>query len=160
MRIMQRSSGLHLYSLYLLAAFVLGGCAQPQQSQPAPNAWDSALPHSAKGYELYSWPAEDGRGWQHVLITGTNRLKTYEEIVSAENTVDESGWVSVSASRTEGLKTLLSQLPEGESVTWIGEDWLAQMGMPAGNIRLPDNDVIDEIERYCRQVGVELSVAP
>ena len=147
-----------LLGLVPLAAFVLSGCAQPQQSQPAPNAWEGSLPHSAKGYELYSWPAEDGRGWQHLLITGTNRLKTYEEIVSAENTVDESGWVSVLADGTEGLKTLLSQLPDGESVTWIGEDWLAQSGVPHGDIRLPSNNVIDEIERYCRELGVELSV--
>ncbi|MGD9404388.1 MAG: hypothetical protein PVH95_04485, partial [Anaerolineae bacterium] len=60
MRIMQRNSGLHLYSLYLLAALALNCCAQPQ---PAPTAWEGSLPHSAKGYELYSWPAEDGWGW-------------------------------------------------------------------------------------------------
>jgi hypothetical protein len=143
-----------------LAAFVLSGCAQLEQSQAAPTVWDSALPHSAKGYELYSWPAGDGKEWQYVLITGTNRLKTYEEIVSAENAVSEIGWVRVSATATEGLKGLLSQLPDGESVTWIGEEWMEQMGVPGGNIQLPDNEVIDEIERYCRQEGVELSVAP
>ncbi|MGD8474997.1 MAG: hypothetical protein PVH59_12825 [Anaerolineae bacterium] len=157
MRIMQRNSGLHLYSLYLLAALALNCCAQPQ---PAPTAWEGSLPHSAKGYELYSWPAEDGRGWQHVLITGTNRLKTYEEIVSAENAVDESGWVSVSANGTEGLKALLSQLPDGESVTWIGGEWMEQMSVPRETIRLPDKAVIEEIERYCRDLGVELSVEP
>ncbi len=117
------------------------------------------MPHSAKGYELYSWPEEGGQEWHHVLITGTNRLKTYEEIVSAENAVDESGWVRVSAAGTEGLKALLSQLPDGESVTWVGEDWMGQMGVEWGSVRLPDKDVIDEIERYCHQAGVELSVA-
>ena len=158
MRTMQRNSGLHVCGLLLLATFVLGGCAQLRQSQPAPTVWEGSLPHSAKGYELYSWPAEGGQEWQYVLMTGTNRLKTYEEIVSAENAVDESGWVRISATGTEGLKALLSQLPDGESVTWIGSDWLEQMGMPGGSFRLPNNDVIDEIERYCRRAGVELSV--
>lgn len=43
------------------------------------------LPHSPKGYELYSWQAGDE--WRFTLITGTNRLKRYEEIVSTENLV-------------------------------------------------------------------------
>lgn len=147
-----------LLGLVPLATFVLSSCAQPQQSQPAPTAWEGALPHSAKGYELYSWPAEDGQEWQFVLMTGTNRLKTYEEIVSAENAVDESGWVRLSATGTEGLKSLLSKLPDGESVTWIGREWMEQMGVPGGSFRLPSDDVLDEIERHCRQAGVELFV--
>lgn len=149
-----------LFGLLSVAALVLSGCAQLELSQAAPTAWDSPLPHSAKGYELYSWPAQDGQQWQHVLITGTNRLKTYEEIVPAENVTSESGWVRISATGTEELKSLLSQLPPGESVTWIGGDWLEQMGSPRGTIRLPDQDVLDEIERHCRQAGVTLSVAP
>ena len=159
MRSMRPSPKMSVYGLLFVAALVLSGCTQLQQSQPAPTAWDGALPHSAKGYELYSWSVEGGQGWQHVLITGTNRLKTYEEIVSAENAVSESGWVRLSATGSEQLKALLSQLPDGESVIWIGADWLEQMGMPGGSIGLPDRDVIDEIERYCRQVGVELTVA-
>lgn len=147
-----------LFGLLSVAAFSLSSCALQQQSQAAPTAWDTALPHSAKGYELYSWPAQEGQGWQYALITGTNRLKTYEEIVSAQDDAVESGWVRFSASGVEELKALLSRLPDGESVTWLGGDWLEQMGVPRGNIRLPDKRVIDEIERHCRQVGVELSV--
>jgi hypothetical protein len=144
--------------LLFVAAFVLAGCAQLLQSPAAPTAWNSPLPHSAKGYELYSWPAEKGNAWRFSLITGTNRLKTYEEIVSAEDIVSEGGWVKISATGTEGLKALLDQLPVGESVTWNSGDWLEQVGVPAGNIRLPGEDVIDEIESYCRQLGIELSI--
>lgn len=145
--------------LLFVAAFVLAGCAQLLQSRPAPTAWDNPLPRSAKGYELYSWPAERGNGWQFTLITGTNRLKTYEEIVSAEDIVSEGGWVKVSVTGTEDLKALLGQLPTGESVTWNSGDWLERVGVPARSIRFPDEKVIDEIERYCRQLGLELSVA-
>ena len=148
-----------LPGLLFVAAFALAGCAQLLQSRPAPTVWDSPLPHSAKGYELYSWPAEEANEWRFTLITGTNRLKTYEEIVSAEDIVSESGWVKVSATGTEDLKALLSQLPGGESVTWNSGDWLEQMGVPAGSIRLPDENVIDEIESYCRQLGINLSIA-
>ena len=49
------------------------------------------LPHSLKGYELYSWE-EEGQ-WYFTLITGTNRTKTLEEITSKEDFISESGWV-------------------------------------------------------------------
>ena len=145
--------------LLFVAAFVVVGCGQLLQSQATPTAWDSPLPHSAKEYELYSWPAEQGDEWHFTLITGTNRLKTLEEIVPAENTVGESGWVRVSGMGTEELKALLGQLPKGEQVAWISEEWLEQVGVPAEKIRLPDKDVIDEIEGYCRRLGIELSIA-
>jgi len=51
------------------------------------------LPHSMKGYELYSW-LEDGQ-WHFTLITGTNRNKTVEEIGSREDVISETGWVRV-----------------------------------------------------------------
>ena len=145
--------------LLFVAALVLAGCGQLLPFQAAPTAGDGPLPHSGKGYELYSWPAEQGEEWQFTLITGTNRLKTLEEIVAAEDTAGESGWVKVSVSGTKALKAVLDQLPRGERVTWIGGEWLEQMGMPAGDIRLPDRDILDEIEGYCRQLGIELSVA-
>jgi hypothetical protein len=145
--------------LLFIAAFVLAGCGQLMQSRATPTSWDSPLPHSPKGYELYSWPAEQTNAWQFTLISGTNRLKTYEEIVSTENIVSESGWVKVSVTGTADLKALLGQLPTGESVTWNGGDWLEQMGVPAGSIQLPDEDVISEIERYGRQLGILLSVS-
>ena len=145
--------------LLFVAAFVLAGCGHLLQSRATPTAWDRALPHSGKGYELYSWTAEEGDEWRFTLITGTNRLKAYAEIVSAENTFGESGWVKVSATGAQELKALLSQIPRGESVTWISKDWLEQVGVPAGSIRLPDKDLIGEIERYCRRLGIEITIA-
>ena len=145
--------------LLFVAAFVLVGCGQLLQASATPTVWDGALPHSGKGYELYSWPAEEGNAWRFTLITGTNRLKTYEEIVSAGDMVTESGWVKVSVSGTEDLKAVLGQLPRGEVVTWISEEWLEQVGAPAGRIRLPGKDVLYEIENYCRRLGIELAIA-
>ncbi|RLC13753.1 MAG: hypothetical protein DRI57_15680 [Deltaproteobacteria bacterium] len=40
------------------------------------------LPESAKGYELYSWFSKDR--WHFTLITGTDRIKAYEEVCSDE----------------------------------------------------------------------------
>ncbi len=115
------------------------------------------LPHSPKGYELYSWQA--GGEWRFTLITGTNRLKGYEEIVSAENVVAETDWVKLSVGGTENLKAVLNRLPEGETVTWIGGRWLEAAGAPAGNIQLPGPEMIQEIERHCLDLGARLQVA-
>ncbi|HEY79044.1 MAG TPA: hypothetical protein G4O09_08030 [Dehalococcoidia bacterium] len=48
------------------------------------------LTHSMKGYELYSW--EEDNQWHFTLITGTNRTKMMEEIISREDLISETGW--------------------------------------------------------------------
>jgi len=75
------------------------------------------LPHSAKGYELYWWQ-EDGQ-WHFTLITGTNRNKSLEEIVSNENIVSEDGWVHIHVVGVEAIETVLSRLPQNEYVGWV-----------------------------------------
>jgi hypothetical protein len=120
------------------------------------------LPHSAKGYELYSWEAE--QGWQFALMTGTNRLKTYEEIVSgewipAEDIVTGSEWVALTVQGFEELKAVLSRLPQGEMVTWMGASWLEQAGLPSGDLALPGPELMEEVEGTCRELGIELQVA-
>lgn len=75
------------------------------------------LPHSAKGYELYWWP-EDGQ-WHFTLITGTNRNKSLEEIVSNVNIVSEDGWVHIHVVGVEAIETVLSRLPQNEYVGWV-----------------------------------------
>jgi hypothetical protein len=116
----------------------------------------AALPHAPKGYELYSWQA--GGAWHFTLITGTNRLKVYKEIISSEDTDGETGWVKISVQGTEDLKALLRRLPEGETVTWIGAGWLEAAGTTSGDIRLPDGETIDEIRGWCQEQGIQLSV--
>jgi hypothetical protein len=132
----------------------------------APEATVSAtaepLPPSAKGYELYSWEAD--QGWQFALMTGTDRLKRYEEIISgdripADNIVTGSEWVALSVQGIEELEVLLRRLPRGETVTWIGGGWLAQAGAPSGDLQLPGSEMMKEVERTCRGLGLELQVA-
>ena len=74
------------------------------------------LPRSMKGYELYWW-SEDGQ-WHFTLITGTNRNKSREEIVSNENIVSEDGWVHIHVVGIEAIETVLSRLPQNEYVSW------------------------------------------
>jgi hypothetical protein len=57
---------------------------------------DNPLPHSFKGYELYSWHQDNQ--WNFTLISGTDRDKTVQEIISGNNTVTEDGWVNIHVS--------------------------------------------------------------
>lgn len=136
-------------------------CPHPQPCiffgrQYTSSAYPLPLPHSMKGYDLYSW--KDGQEWYFTLITGTNRVKRYEEIVSIDSVVTGTGWVKRTGHGTENLESMLSQLPEGESVTWIGDRWLERAGAPVGKIRLPGPDVMDKIQSHCRRLAIQLQV--
>ncbi len=108
------------------------------------------LPHSSKGYELYSWE-EDGQ-WHFTLITGTNRIKTLEEITSEEDSISETGWVRIQVVGADAIKDVLSRLPEGESVFWCDE---LHIGQPTEiDIQLPPEQITDAIEKYANQCGL------
>jgi hypothetical protein len=75
------------------------------------------LPHSMKGYELYSW-SEDGQ-WHFTLITGTNRNKTLEEITSEVDIISETGWIKGTVIGVEALENVLSKLPTDEFIILV-----------------------------------------
>jgi hypothetical protein len=110
------------------------------------------LPSSLKGYELYSW--EENGQWHYTLITGTNRVKTMEEIISGEDFISEAGWVNVHVVGVDAIKDVLSRLPRGESVCWCGE---LHMGDSVGSVKLelPPKVVVDAISEYARQCGLD-----
>jgi hypothetical protein len=109
------------------------------------------LPHALKGYELYSWPV-DGE-WHFTLVTGTNRLKTVEEITQGEDLVDEEGWVRIRAAGLDQLKPVLARLPAGEPVFWVG-GWYLYFD----ELTLPPQEIITEVQAYCLDIGLVLMV--
>ncbi len=139
-----------------VSGMALSGCADPLGPGPAhiASATPAPLPRSMKGYELYSW--REGSEWRFTLITGTNRLKTYEEITTPGDTVTAEGWVKITVTGVEALKALLARLPRGEWVFWAGEAWGEQTHEGAeGNLAQPDQALVDDIARYCWQLGIE-----
>jgi hypothetical protein len=110
------------------------------------------LPPSMKGYELYSW-LQNGQ-WHFTLITGTNRNKNLEEIVTGLNTLAPDGWVKIQVSGSESLKELLSKIPLDQWVTWLSNQW------PEGQspVQIPPVDMVDSIRQYAKQIGLNLSV--
>ncbi len=78
-----------------------------------------SLPQSMKGYELYSW-SQDGR-WHFALMTGTNRNKTLEEVISSEDIVSEAGEVRIHVVGVNAAKAALGKLRTGEEVFWLAQ---------------------------------------
>jgi len=113
------------------------------------------LPHSFKGYELYSWE-EEGR-WHFTLITGTDRAKTIEEITSKGESVSETGWVKIQVVGADAINGVLSRLPEGESVFWCDELHIGQS--TETDLQLPPEEIAHAIEEHARQCGLDFVVA-
>jgi hypothetical protein len=124
---------------------------------PSPAISATPLPHSMKGYELYSWQ-EDGQ-WYFTLITGTNRIKAYEEITSYHNIVTEDDWVNIRVQGVEELKTVIGRLPKNEYVFWIVPQWLEGTEGQPKPFMFPTKDIIENIREYCIQIGVNLTVS-
>jgi hypothetical protein len=112
------------------------------------------LPHSFKGYELYSWA--DGSQWHFTLITGTNRLKTIKEITSEGDSISETGWVKIQVVGADAIKDVLSRLLEGESVFWCDELHIGQS--TETDLQLPPEQIADAIEEYAKQCGLDFVV--
>jgi hypothetical protein len=114
------------------------------------------LPHSMKGYELYSWQENDQ--WHFTLITGTNRNKTLEEIISKEGAISEDGWVQIHVVGVDAIKTVLGKLPQKEYVFWLAGLRSEQTPQNSVNITLPESQIIDTIKEYAAQCGLDLVV--
>lgn len=117
-----------------------------------PTALSDELPHSMKGYELYSWM--DNNEWHFRLITGTNRNKTWEEIVKGKDSLENM--VTVHAEGIAGITSVLSKLPENEEVFWVDGGMLDTNDVPL--IEIPGYDIVTEIENYADISGINLRV--
>jgi hypothetical protein len=136
---------------FFLLFAVLFSCDSNTPEEPATDVVDEStpLPDGFKGYELYSWEA--GGQWKFTLITGTNRNKTYDEIVSKTNVVD-GDWVKITVTGTESLKQLLQRLSAPEDISWVNTP------IRVSGFSLPSTTVIAEIEDHCKRHDLALVV--
>jgi hypothetical protein len=116
------------------------------------------LPKSMKGYELYSWQ-EDGQ-WLFTLITGTNRNKNLEEIISGPEKTGEDGWVNLHVTGVDNIKAALSRIPSGDFVLWLGGQGITNPNQPAdATLELPPAGIINEIKEFTELRGLEFQIA-
>lgn len=98
--------------------------------------------HSMKGWELYSWP--NGNDWNYSILVGTNRAKTYSEVVTNK----------VAVIGKDSLKMLLDKFPASEEIFWTGK----RSGDGWVNLSFPESKTVDEIKNYCIQKNLVLTV--
>lgn len=110
------------------------------------------LPHSLKGYELYSWL--ENNQWHFTLITGTNRNKTLDEIVAEENSITDNGWVKITVTGIPAIESVLSKVSRGEFIIWLSR-LLVQTGQSDIKIQLPPQQDVNLIKEFSRQLGLD-----
>jgi hypothetical protein len=121
-------------------------------------ASNEPLPKSVKGYELYSW--QEGGQWRFTLITGTNRNKNLEEIISGGEKTGEDGWVNLHVTGVDAIKAALSRIPSGEFVSWLGGQGITALAQPADiKLVLPPVGIINEIKEHAEKCGLEFQIA-
>jgi hypothetical protein len=113
------------------------------------------LPHSMKGYELYSWVENDL--WHFTLITGTNRNKTLKEIISGSD-IPADGWTNHHVVGVDAIKAVLSRLPEKEWVFWATDWRLIYSPDDTVKIVFPGQSTIDTIKEYAIECGLDFIV--
>lgn len=136
----------NLAILFVLLSVMLG-CESNGVSDPRAN--QTPLPSSTKGYELYSWKI--GSEWSYTLITGTNRNKEYDEIVTTDN-AESAEWVKISVYDFHSLKQLLSRVPAQESISWISS------ANRVPGFSLPEASVVTKLEQHCHSLDINLQI--
>lgn len=95
-----------------------------------------------KGAELYSWPDAAGKGWRFVLLPGTNRRKTREEVLASREVVRSPA----------ELAARLSLLAPGEEVFWQVRD--------GDGFSLPPRQDVQAIVRHAVSRDIRIHVPP
>lgn len=143
-----------LFSSIIFLLFV--ACTKDsKQDKPITKSYLDTLTvtHSMKGWELYSW--QEGNDWYFSVMVGTNRTKTYEEVISHE----PADVHLITVNGIDSLKLVLAKFPEDEYITWIGKGWLQTCwGGNYGNLQLPQQNYIDDITQFCILEKLNLQV--
>ncbi len=117
--------------------------------------WDEEFPASAKGYELYSWLEKDR--WHYTLVSGTNRSKTIDEILSSESFVTQDGWVKITVTGVQALESVLDNLPGSQEIFWLdgarleGAKGEKKFGFPA-------EEIILQVLQHGDKLGLKLHI--
>lgn len=101
---------------------------------------DPTMEPAFKGWELYSW--QEGGAWRYCLLQGTNREKTWDEVMAAAASQGGS---------QAALEAQLSRLPKGEQVFWVS----GQFPQTA----FPDQAVVQRLAKICLDLGVAMHIA-
>jgi hypothetical protein len=92
------------------------------------------------------------------LITGTNRNKFLEEIISTEDTESEDGLVNIHVIGVDKIKAVLNRIPAGEWVSWNGGQFVLPTDEAVVKLILPPEEIVDEITEHAAKYGLNFHV--
>lgn len=118
------------------------------------NSLPEKYPVSFKGYELLSWRYEGD--WVFTLMTGTNRAKSFEEILSAENQYSSDALIKITVRGVEELKVVLGRLPRGEQINWGGMKLEGEVPANTLYFTFPPDVIVEEVVKFCHDAGITL----
>jgi hypothetical protein len=147
------NSARRLFSAVVLVLLLTACSANTGYSAPDWKKIPDPLPESIKGYELYSWQA-DGE-WVFTLTTGTNRSKSFDEITSTENQM-EDGFIKVTVASIDDLVTLIERLPSDVDLLWSGIDLTGEVEEGIVYFTYPPDDLMDRVATAAEENGVIL----
>lgn len=146
----------HYFSLMLIVCSMqlITGCShENKELAQIPNIANLTVTHSMKGWELYSWP--EANTWKFSFLMGTNRLKSLSEVTSSSGTE-----VLIRVTGVDSVKMVLNKFPQGETILLIGQGWLQNIWQGQyGNLQLPPQNIIDQLNSFATQKSLTFSVA-
>lgn len=147
-----------VFFVYLISILgiigLLTACARNIPELNESHTQEPSFPKAFKGYELYIWEY-DGEMW-FTLITGTNREKGFDEIVLPGEVRTSDGWLKVTVQGLDLALKMLDQLPHNETLILMDLPSPGTINNPA-YIYPPSQDLLNEIETYCLEKGLQLS---
>ncbi len=101
----------------------------------------ATIPQRMKGLSMYGF-VKDGKTY-FTLITGTNRLKSFEELDDAEPLVGDDGWVRVRVEGVDAARDLLGRVssPDEVIIQSVHHVSVAQSTVPE-RVSAPDDAVL------------------
>ncbi len=111
-------------------------------------------PLATKGYELVSWQ-KDGE-WVYTLLAGTNRQKSFDEILAEKNTFTATEIRKVTVIGEDAFKEVIDRLSKGEWITWGGMNLAGEVPAETLYFSYPDQEIMDELINYCKGKGITL----
>ncbi len=162
--------------ILFLTLFLVGGCVRNPSSESLVTTIDNTptalpvnatvmpvldlsalpetLPSSIKGYELVSWQ-EDG-DWWYTLVTGTNRQKSFEELVSPQSWIIPGEFLKISTNSLADLRSILERLPSGSEVIWGGMELSGEVDEGVPYFTYPPEKILADVSALCDQLNIKL----
>ena len=100
---------------------------------------------------------QSGDTWNFTLITGTNRNKNFEELMSPNSEVTEAGLIKITVSGVDQIKKIINLLPANTDILWVGIFYDVQVSDDTVYFSHPPKAIIDDLVEYCDDQNIHLN---